>query len=261
MTVFPGSAPRSAPAGIVTFAPAATTRPSRTTMVALSRGTRAVPSISRTPVNALVAEEGWPARVTVSAEAIAAQGSRVRRCMGESVTQKRPLCGGRRHAGRRRGHDAEQPAQLLALHDLDVEQPARDGLELPAILAEDATRRVVRVGKDALDLGVDFLRRLLAVEPALLRHRDVEEPGPLLGVEVDRAERLARAELGDHRAGDVGGALQVVLRAGRNLAERDLFRRPPAGQHRELAEQIAARHEIAILEGQLHRVAERAETA
>ena len=37
--------------------------------------------------------------------------------------------------------------------------------------------------------------------------------------------------------------------------------RAAAEQHRELAEQIAARHQVAVLERQLHRVAERAEAA
>ena len=51
MTVLPVSAMRSAPAGTVTPAagPAATMRPSRTTIVALSIGARSVPSISREP--------------------------------------------------------------------------------------------------------------------------------------------------------------------------------------------------------------------
>ena len=99
---------------------------------------------------------------------------------------------------------------------------------LSRLSVQDPARGVVRVGEDALDLGVDLLRRLLAVQPALLRHRDVEEARPLVAVVVDRAERVAHAELGDHRPRDVGGALQVVLRAGGNLAERDLLGGPPA---------------------------------
>ena len=64
-----------------------------------------------------------------------------------------------------------------------------------------------------------------------------------------------------HRPGDVRGALQVVLRPGRNLAERDLLGRPAAQQHRQLVQQFGPRHQVAILEGQLHRVAERAKSA
>ena len=60
----------------------------------------------------------------------------------------------------------------------------------------------------------------------------------VVAVVVDRAERVAHAELGDHRARDVGGAQQVVLRAGRDLAERDLFGGAAAEQHGELAQQI-----------------------
>ena len=99
---------------------------------------------------------------------------------------------------------------------------------LSRLLGQDVARLVVRVGEDALDLGVDQPRRVFAVQSALLRHRDVEEPRPLVAVVVDRAERVAHPELGDHRARDVGGALEIVLRAGRDLAERDLFGRPPA---------------------------------
>ena len=90
----------------------------------------------------------------------------------------------------------------------------------------------MRVGQDPLHLGVDLQRRLLRVVAALLHERRVEERRSLVAVVVDRAERLAHAELGHHRARDVGGALQVVLRAGRDLAERDLLGAPPAEQHR-----------------------------
>src|SRR5438105_4633132 len=89
MTVFPASATRSAPAGTATFAPAATTRPSRTTIVALSIGARVVPSMSRTLVNALVDEEGCPASVALSAATAATHIEKVRIDMRESVAKKR----------------------------------------------------------------------------------------------------------------------------------------------------------------------------
>ena len=105
---------------------------------------------------------------------------------------------------------------------------------------QHAARFVVRLGQDPLDLGVDLLRRLLGVGAALLRRTAMSRNAlPLVAVVVDGAERVAHAELGDHRARDVGGALQVVLRAGRDLAERDLLGGAAAEQHRELAEQIA----------------------
>ena len=91
--------------------------------------------------------------------------------------------------------------------------------------------------------------------------RDVEELAPLVAVVVDGAERVAHAPFGDHRARDVGGALQIVLRAGGDLAERELLGRPAAEQHRQLIEQVLPLHQIAVFERQLHRVAERAEPA
>ena len=51
------------------------------------------------------------------------------------------------------------------------------------------------------------------------------------------------------------------VRAGRDLAEDHLLGRAPAQQHGDLVEQLGPRHEVAILERQLHRVAERAEAA
>jgi hypothetical protein len=99
------------------------------------------------------------------------------------------------------------------------------------------------------------------VRAALVHERSVDELRAALAVVVHRAERLAHAVLGDHRPRDVGGALQVVARAGRDLAERDLLGAAPAEQHGQLGLQVAAAHQVAILERQLHRVAERAEAA
>ena len=51
---------------------------------------------------------------------------------------------------------------------------------------------------------------------------------------------VAHAVLDDHRADDVGGALQVVVRAGRHLAEHHLLRGAAAEQHVDFAEQLLA---------------------
>ena len=105
--------------------------------------------------------------------------------------------------------------------------------------------RVVRLGHDSLDFRVDQPapcppRRA----PRSWRQPRFEEPRALLARVVDGADGVAHAPLGDHRAGDVGGALQVVLRAGRNLAKRDLLGRAAAQQHGELVPQVGARHQI-----------------
>src|SRR5205823_3035201 len=92
-----------------------------------------------------------------------------------------------RHAlfGRRWRRRAEQPAKLLALHHLNLQQAAGDRLELVAAIGENRTGRVVRLGQDARDLGVDLLRGVFSVQPPFGRQRDVQEARALLPVVVD----------------------------------------------------------------------------
>ena len=66
-----------------------------------------------------------------------------------------------------------------------------------------------------------------------------EEHLALLLAEAQRAEHVAHAELGDHLPGDLGGAVDVVLRAGGGLAEDELLGRAAAEQHRQLVAQLA----------------------
>src|SRR5437588_550616 len=47
-------------------------------------------------------------------------------------------------------------------------------------------------------------------------------------------DEIAHAVFGDHRAGDLAGALDVVLGAGRRVVEDQLLGRAPAEQHGEL---------------------------
>jgi hypothetical protein len=122
----------------------------------------------------------------------------------------------------------------VAFHDLDFEQAMRDRLQLVPLFGQDPPRGVVRVAQDALDLAVDLLSRFLAVESALGRHPDVEEASALVHVIVDGAHLVAHAPLGDHRARHVGGALQIVLRAGRDLPECNFLCRAPPEQDSEL---------------------------
>ena len=85
-----------------------------------------------------------------------------------------------------------------------------------------------------------------------------EEHLALRVAEAHRAERVAHAVLGDHLPGDRGGAVDVVLRAGGGVGEDQLLGGAPAEQHRELVDQLAARHEELVLGGQRERVPERA---
>ena len=62
----------------------------------------------------------------------------------------------------------------------------------------------------------------------------------------------------DHRVGDLGDALEVVGGAGRDRAEDDLLGDAAAEQHGHVVEQLLARLQVAVLGGQVERVAERA---
>ena len=68
-----------------------------------------------------------------------------------------------------------------------------------------------------------------------------EEHLALRVTEAHRAERVAHAELGDHLAGDGGGAVDVVLGAGGGIGEDQLLGGAAAEQHRELVDELAAR--------------------
>ena len=61
--------------------------------------------------------------------------------------------------------------------------------------------------------------------------------------EGHRPERLAHAVLEDHRAHDVGGAVEVVVRAGRDLVEHDLLR----GAAAEAARRRAPRSSLRVI--------------
>ena len=100
--------------------------------------------------------------------------------------------------------------------------------------------------------------RLLDQVLALL----VADPERRLGqphVAVGRAAHAggAHREVVDHRVRDVGHALEVVGGAGGDRAEHDLLGHASAEQHRHVVEQLLARLQVAVLGGQVERVAER----
>src|SRR5919109_2430132 len=75
------------------------------------------------------------------------------------------------------------------------------------------------------------------------RHQERGSPGPF---ERDEAELFTHAELGDHRSGNLGRSLKIVLSAGRYVAEDNLFRYSPSQKDTDPRQQFRARHEIAI---------------
>src|SRR2546425_626303 len=77
------------------------------------------------------------------------------------------------------------------------------------------------------------------------------------GAELRRAEGVGHAELGDHRAGDLRGALDVVLGTRGGVAEHELLGGAATEQHRQLVAQLRARLHVLVLGGQRQRPPER----
>ena len=108
---------------------------------------------------------------------------------------------------------------------------------------------------DGPDLGVDRGqgRIPVLVSPA------VAAPGEGLGLvvaDLDHAQLLAHAVLGDHLAGDARGLLDVVAGPGGRVVEDDLLGHAPAHGIGELVEQLIARRRVLVLARQHHGVAQ-----
>ena len=92
----------------------------------------------------------------------------------------------------------------------------------------------------------------------LRRHRAAEEDLAFVLAVDHRAHLVGHAVARDHVARDLGGALEVVRRAGRHLVHEELFGDAPAEQHGDHVQHVLAVHAVAVLLRQLHRHAERA---
>src|SRR6185436_5554066 len=98
-----------------------------------------------------------------------------------------------------------------------------DGLQHLAPALQDASRaRALRLD-DGAHLFVDRACRLLAEVARLREHgRPLEVAGRRRWAVGQRAELLAHAEARHHLARGLAGALEVVLRAGRDVLAGDL---------------------------------------
>ena len=91
----------------------------------------------------------------------------------------------------------------------------------------------------------------------------VDHPARVVGHRVVVGGQLLGHQLGahpvhrDHRAADLVDLAQVVGGAGGHLAEHDVLGHAPAQQHDHVVEQLLLGLEVAVLLGQVERVAER----
>ena len=132
----------------------------------------------------------------------------------------------------------ENGLKLLSAHRFVREQELRHGDKLRPIAREDGLAALISRIHDGLDLLIDLRGDLLGIGLGL-RHRASDENFIVPGFKRDRAEPFAHAVHRDHLARDLRGALNVVRRAGRNIAEHQLFRHAPAEQRDDLLFHIA----------------------
>src|SRR5205823_3589379 len=163
----------------------------------------------------------------------------------------------RRRALAARGEDAgEERLELLALDRLLLDEQPRKPIQHGALLGESLLGPVVRAVDDFPNLFVDLRRHLIGVV-ALLADLAAQEDHLLLLTEGQRAELVAHAVLRNHRAGKVGGLLDVVGGTGGRVTEHDLLGDVAPQHPGELVLEFALGVEVSVLGRQAHGVAER----
>src|SRR5579871_1181893 len=141
----------------------------------------------------------------------------------------------------------EDGAQLAGIQRLVQAQLSGDAVERGAMLGEQRNRAVVGPVDDAIDLLVDDGGRLLAVLARAGRQGSTRE-GVFALAEGDCTEALAHAPARHHLPGDGRYALQIVLRARRDAANRYLFGGTPAQSRHKLRLQVLFGVVVAIIE-------------
>ena len=149
-----------------------------------------------------------------------------------------------------------KPSQLLPIDDLFLQEDLSHLLKKLFLVAQRLSHRAVRILHDPLDLVVYLARRLLAV---ILRVRlgiDVEKHRFSFLLVRDVAHPLAHPEFLDHRFRNVRRLGEVVVGPCRDFPEGHLFRDPAAQEHCQPVEKLLLRHQVPVLCGPLHGVAQ-----
>ena len=120
---------------------------------------------------------------------------------------------------------------------------------------EHLAAAVLFVAEDVLDLFVDDARGLVGVVAGV--HEVLAEEHRALRAPRHRTDAIRHAPLAHHLAGELGVADEVVLRAGRLVAEDELLGDAAAEAHDERVDDVLALVDVALLERELLRDAER----
>src|SRR6185312_14286964 len=154
---------------------------------------------------------------------------------------------------------ANDALDLIDRQRLELEQPARQRMQLLEMLGQNAARLALAILDDAANLLVDDLGGRVG-DVLALRHRMAEEDLLLVLAVAQRSQLVAEAELGDHAARQIGGAADVVGSAGRHLlgAEDELLGDAAAEQARHHRLELHLGLAVFIALGQVHGDAQRA---
>ena len=117
---------------------------------------------------------------------------------------------------------AHQLLHLIGVEHFAREQRVGDVEQRLLVRRENLGGAAVGVHDEALHLGVDLERRVFAVV-LVLRDLAAEEDLLFLLAEGERAHRVAHAPLAHHLARQIGGALEIVAGAGRDVAGGQLL--------------------------------------
>src|SRR3954451_9681462 len=131
----------------------------------------------------------------------------------------------------------EDLRDLRLVQRLPVEQGGDQAVEHVTVLDQDVERLLVRVREKLLGLLVHDRRDVLGVVAGVPEVPAEERLGVVVA-ELDGAEALGHAVLGDHRPGHRGRLVDVVTGSGRGVMEDHLLRRPTAQHVRELFEEL-----------------------
>ena len=115
-----------------------------------------------------------------------------------------------------------QAVKVGAVDLLKLVQELRHLVQLVHVLGQSGLALVVGAVDDRTNLLVDLRRDRLGVVPGVAQVAAQKDLVLVLAVD-NRAQAVAEAIAGDHRAGNLGGALQVVGSAGGDVVQHQLF--------------------------------------
>src|SRR5581483_3698962 len=156
---------------------------------------------------------------------------------------------------RPRPADLDEALHLLAVDRLVLHERTSDEVEAVAVVAQHGAAPVLLLAQDLLDLLVDHTRRLVGVVARV--HEVLAEEHLTLRAPRHRPDARAHAPLPHHFASELGRHHEVVVGTGGDDAVHRLLRDAPAHGDDETVLDVVLAVDVALLDRELLRHAER----